>query len=88
MTQKKTMTLDEFAAYIQEELPKLMAEKYDPKQYKFSVFKVRKNNGVELTALSVSKLGEAQWISPTFSKRKNIYGLGFKTDRRVFHDGL
>lgn len=36
MTQKKTMTLDEFAAYIQEELPKLMAEKYDPKQYKFS----------------------------------------------------
>lgn len=66
MTQKKTMTLDEFAAYIQEELPKLMAEKYDPKQYKFSVFKVRKNNGVELTALSVSKLGETQWISPTF----------------------
>ena len=66
MTQKKTMTLDEFAAYIQEELPKLMAEKYDPELYKFDVFKVRKNNGIELTALSVSKLGEAQWISPIF----------------------
>ena len=46
MTQKKTMTLDEFAAYIQEELPKLMAEKYDPELYKFDVFKVRKNNGM------------------------------------------
>ena len=66
MTQKKTMTLDEFAAYIQEELPKLMAEKYDPELYKFDAFKVRKNNGIELTALSVSKLGEAQWISPIF----------------------